>query len=76
MRSKENGRILTLIRSIDHHFYLTLQWFGNRINITISDHRIPSSCLLDVQEASKLTFKFTSRFDGKENIFRKLKFKF
>ena len=30
MRSKENGRILTLIRSIDHHFtYFTLAWQSN-----------------------------------------------
>ena len=29
MRSKENGRILTLIRSIDHHFFLLYIGFGN-----------------------------------------------
>jgi hypothetical protein len=33
MRSKENGRILTLIRSIDHHFLLTLHWLGNIFNV-------------------------------------------
>jgi hypothetical protein len=27
---KKNGRILTLIRSIDHHFLLTLHWLGNQ----------------------------------------------
>ena len=54
MRSKENGRILTLIRSIDHHFLL---YTGLAIELIISDHRLPSFCQLDVQEAGKLTLK-------------------
>ncbi len=66
MRSKETEVLLTLIRSVFLSiitFLLTLHWLGNRINILKyfqCDHRFNSFFQLDLQEAGKLTLKFSS----------------
>jgi hypothetical protein len=46
-----------------------LLYIGLAIELIISDHRLPSFCQLDLQEASKLTLKFQV-FECQENIFR------
>ncbi len=64
MRSKETEE---LVHSSDRSIITFLLYIGLAIelNITfsqsiISDHRLPSFCQLDLQEASKLTLKFSS----------------
>ena len=75
MRDLKERKIIThpivIILSSIITFILHYTGLAIELNITIShfiisDHRLPSFCQLDVQEASKLTFKFTSLFEGKE----------
>jgi hypothetical protein len=75
MRSKETEELLTLIRSIDHHFLLYWLWPWIYSNIFLCDHRLTSFRQLDLQEAGKLTLKFQAILNAKENIFIKLKSK-
>ena len=61
MRSKENGRILTLIRSTVLSIITFYIGYGNRINLFKyfqCDHGLTSFCQSDLQEAGKLTLKF------------------
>ncbi len=62
MRSKEKKEYYSLI--LIESIITFLLYIGLAIELIISDHRLPSFCQLDVQEASKLTFKFTSLFEG------------
>ncbi len=64
-RSKETEELVTH-RSIDHHFILL--YIGLAIELIISDHRLPSFCQSDVQEAGKLALKFEAFEGRKENI--------
>jgi hypothetical protein len=70
MRSKEkkdyHSSDLHYRSSLSSYFILAL---ANKLSNIYCDHRLPSFSRLDVQEASKLTFKFTSLFVGQE-IFR------
>jgi hypothetical protein len=68
IRSKERKEYYSLIL-IESIITLHKLW-----QIFQCDHRLTSVCQLDLQEASKLTLKFSSLCC--RNIFRKLKFKF
>ena len=75
MRSKENGRILTLIRSIDHHFtYFTLAWQSNLFKYLMwSQITVCLSIRLTVSR--QIDFKVFKPLKAKENI-SETKFKF
>ena len=73
-RSKENGRILTLIRSTLLSIITFYIGYGNRINLFKyfqCDHGLTSFCQSDLQEASKLALKFLT-FEGWKIFLQKL----
>ena len=77
-RSKENGRILTLIRSTLLSIITFYIGYGNRINLFKyfwCDHRLTSVRQLDLQEAGKLALKIWSLWRPRK-YFRKLKLNF